>query len=47
MKTFQMALQNNSGNVGKNFLSSSGGIISATFDETNLPLKDLLASGFL
>ena len=44
-ENFPNGVANNSGNVGKNFLSSSGGIISATFDETNLPLKDLLASG--
>jgi choline dehydrogenase-like flavoprotein len=42
---FPFGVANNSKNVGKNFLSSSGGIISATFDESNLPLKDLLASG--
>jgi choline dehydrogenase-like flavoprotein len=44
-KNFPNGLANNSGNVGKNFLSSSGGIVSATFDESNLPLKDLLTSG--
>jgi len=44
-ENFPKGVANNSGNVGKNFLSSSGGIVSATFDETNLPLKDLLASG--
>ena len=44
-ENFPNGVANNSGNVGKNFLSSSGGIVSATFDETNLPLKDLLASG--
>ena len=44
-ENFPKGLANNSGNVGKNFLSSSGGIVSATFDESNLPLKDLLASG--
>ncbi|MDZ7818292.1 MAG: GMC family oxidoreductase [Aliarcobacter sp.] len=44
-ENFPNGVANNSKNVGKNFLSSSGGIVSATFDETNLPLKDLLASG--
>ena len=35
-----MGYANNSGNVGKNFLSSSGGIVgSATFDETNIESK--------
>jgi choline dehydrogenase-like flavoprotein len=45
-ENFPNGVANNSGNVGKNFLSSSGGIVSATFDETNMDLKDLLASGF-
>jgi len=44
-ENFPFGVANNSKNVGKNFLSSSGGILSATFDETNLPLEDLLASG--
>jgi choline dehydrogenase-like flavoprotein len=44
-ENFPNGVANNSKNVGKNFLSSSGGILSATFDETNLPLEDLLASG--
>lgn len=44
-ENFPNGVANNSGNVGKNFLSSSGGIVSATFDETNMNLKDLLASG--
>ena len=44
-ENFPFGVANNSKNVGKNFLSSSGGIVSATFDETNLPLEDLLASG--
>ena len=42
---FPNGVANNSGNVGKNFLSSSGGIVSATFDETNMNLKDLLEAG--
>lgn len=44
-ENFPNGVANNSGNVGKNFLSTSGGIISATFDESHLPLKDLQASG--
>jgi choline dehydrogenase-like flavoprotein len=44
-ENFPNGVANNSKNVGKNFLSSSGGIVSATFDETNLPLENLLASG--
>jgi choline dehydrogenase-like flavoprotein len=44
-ENFPNGVANNSKNVGKNFLSSSGGILSATFDETNLPLENLLASG--
>jgi choline dehydrogenase-like flavoprotein len=44
-ENFPFGVANNSKNVGKNFLSSSGGILSATFDETNLPLENLLASG--
>ena len=42
-ENFPNGVANNSGNVGKNFLSTSGGIISATFDESHLPLKDLHA----
>lgn len=44
-ENFPKGLANNSGNVGKNFLSSSGGIVSATFDETNMNLKDLQEAG--
>lgn len=44
-ENFPNGLANNSGNVGKNFLSSSGGIISATFNETNMNLKDLQEAG--
>ena len=44
-ENFPSGVANNSGNVGKNFLSSSGGIVSATFDETNMNLKDLLETG--
>ncbi len=44
-ENFPNGVANNSQNVGKNFLSSSGGIVSATFDETNMNLKDLLEAG--
>lgn len=44
-ENFPNGLANNSGNVGKNFLSSSGGIVSATFDETTMNLKDLQEAG--
>ena len=44
-KNFPNGVANNSGNIGKNFLSSSGGIVSSTFDETNMNLKDLLETG--
>ena len=44
-ENFPNGLANNSENVGKNFLSSSGGIVSATFDETNMNLKDLQEAG--
>jgi choline dehydrogenase-like flavoprotein len=44
-ESFPNGVANNSQNVGKNFLSSSGGIVSATFDETNMNLKDLLETG--
>lgn len=42
---FPNGVANNSQNVGKNFLSSSGGVVCATFDETNMNLKDLLETG--
>ncbi|PUE63671.1 GMC family oxidoreductase [Arcobacter caeni] len=44
-ENFPFGVANNSLNVGKNFLSSSGGIVSATFDETNINLKDLQEPG--
>ena len=44
-ENFPNGVANNSLNVGKNFLSSSGGIVSASFDERNMNLKDLLTSG--
>ena len=44
-ENFPNGVANNSLNVGKNFLSSSGGIVSASFDERNLNLKDLLTPG--
>ena len=42
---FLKGLANNSGNVGKNFLSSSGGIVNAVFDETNMNPNELLKAG--
>lgn len=42
---FPQGLANNSSNVGKNFLSSSGGIVSGMFDESAINLKDLLRPG--
>ena len=42
---FPKGLANNSGNVGKNFLSSSGGIVNAVFDETNMNPNELLKAG--
>mgnify|MGYP003616031623 FL=1 len=42
---FPKGLANNSGNVGKNFLSSSGGIVNAVFDETNMSPNELLKAG--
>jgi len=44
-ENFPNGVSNNSENVGKNFLSSSGGIVSGSFDESHMPLKDLFASG--
>ncbi len=44
-ENFPNGVANNSKNVGKNFLSSSGGIVSGTFDETNMNLKDLFTAG--
>ena len=44
-KNFPNGIANNSGNVGKNFLSSSGGVVSGTFDESNMNLKDLQEAG--
>jgi len=44
-ENFVNGVANNSGNVGKNFLSTSGGVISATFDKSHLPLEELHASG--
>ena len=44
-KNFPNGVANNSENVGKNFLSSSGGVVSGTFDESNMNLKDLQEAG--
>lgn len=45
-ENFKQGVANNSGNVGKNFLSSSGGIVTGEFDESNMKLEELLAPGF-
>ena len=44
-ENFPNGVANNSGNVGKNFLSSSGGIVSATFDSSIMNLEDLMTPG--
>lgn len=44
-KEFPNGVANNSLNLGKNFLSTAGGIVTGTFDDTNLPLKQLLKPG--
>ena len=44
-ENFPNGVANNSGNVGKNFLSSSGGILSGKFDEKSMDLKELLTPG--
>jgi choline dehydrogenase-like flavoprotein len=44
-ENFPYGLANNSSNVGKNFLSSSGGIVSGVFDESAINLKELLVPG--
>ena len=44
-ENFPFGVANNSKNVGKNFLSSAGGILSATFDESHMDLKDLMQGG--
>lgn len=45
-KNFPNGVANNSGNVGKNFLSTGGGFLSGEFDQSNLPLKDLMTTGY-
>ncbi|MAD42297.1 MAG: oxidoreductase [Arcobacter sp.] len=42
---FPNGVANNSLNVGKNLLSSSGGIVTGTFDESVIPLKELMTPG--
>lgn len=44
-ENFPNGLANNSSNVGKNFLSSSGGIVSGVFDKDSMNLDDLLTPG--
>ena len=45
-ENFPNGVANNSGNVGKNFLSTGGGFINGEFDEKNMPLKELMSTGF-
>ncbi len=44
-KSFPNGLANNSGNVGKNFLSTGGGMGIGTFDASSMPLKELMIPG--
>ncbi len=44
-KTFPNGLANNSGQVGKNLLFSGGGVVSGEFDESVMPLKELMTEG--
>lgn len=44
-ENFPNGVSNNTNNVGKNFLSSSGGIITGEFDENSIPLNELLKPG--
>ena len=45
-RQFPNGVANNSGNVGKNFLSTGGGFLSAQFDTTQMPKKDLMTTGY-
>ena len=42
---FPNGVANNAGNVGKNLLSSSGGIVSGEFDESSIALDELMTPG--
>ncbi len=44
-ENFPNGVANNSLNVGKNLLSSSGGIVTGIFNEKTIPLKDLMTPG--
>ena len=44
-KDFPQGLANNSGNVGKNFLSTGGGTGIGSFDESTMDLKALMTPG--
>ncbi len=44
-KNFPHGLANNSGQVGKNLLFSAGGIGSGEFDESSMPLNELMREG--
>ena len=44
-KNFPNGVANNSLNVGKNLLSSSGGIVTGTFDKNLMPYENLMKPG--
>jgi len=44
-ENFPNGVANNSSNVGKNLLSSSGGIVSGEFDKSSIPLNELMTPG--
>ncbi len=44
-KAFPNGLANNNAQVGKNLLFSGGGVISGHFDESIIPLKELMVEG--
>ena len=44
-KNFPNGLSNNHNQVGKNLLFSAGGIVTGEFDESTIPLKDLMVEG--
>ncbi|HIP47334.1 MAG TPA: GMC family oxidoreductase [Campylobacterales bacterium] len=44
-KAFPNGLSNNSGQVGKNLLFSGGGVVSGHFDESVIPLDELMSEG--
>jgi choline dehydrogenase-like flavoprotein len=44
-ENFPNGVGNSNGQVGKNFISTSGGLVTGTFDESNMNLVDLLTPG--